>query len=120
LDEFPFERFAALLDRLPVTLIDRGKRELDVRWDRRVAEAAVRLYAEGWVAQMRLPEGDQVARVGKLTAAYREVLARMQAEVEAQVSGQGYYVPFGPVRMIVAQKSDEGLAWNGEDECAEL
>lgn len=107
LDTFPLDRFVALLDGLPVAWIDRGERSLDVRWDREMAGAAVRLYAEGWVAQMRLPEGNEAAR----RAAYRDVLAGMQAEVEGQMSRQGYYVPFGPVRMVVARKEDpKGLA----------
>jgi hypothetical protein len=100
LDEVPFERFEALLAGLPVVVLDRGERALDVRWEREVARAAVRLYAEGWVAQMRLPEGDEAAR----EAAYRETLTRMEAEVEEQMAKQGYYVPFGPVRMVIVQK----------------
>lgn len=100
LDELSFGRFAALLDGLPVTVLDRAERELDVRWDREVALAAARLYAEGWVAQMRLPADDAAAR----QAAYRSVLDRMLAEVEAQLARQGYYTPFGPVRMVVARK----------------
>jgi hypothetical protein len=58
-------------------------------------------YAEGWVVQMRLPERDNDAR----PAAYRKVLRRMKAEVEQQLAEQGYYVPFGPVRMVVARKA---------------
>jgi len=71
---------------------------------------AVELYAEGWVAQMRLPEEDAAAR----QAAYREALARMQSEVEVQMAKQGYYVPFGPVRMAVAQKT--GMGRGGMDD----
>jgi SAM-dependent methyltransferase len=100
LDEYPLQRFEALLDGLPVAWIDRAERELDVRWRGEVATRAVELYAEGWVAQMRLPPGDRAAR----EAAYRETLARMRSEVEAQITRQGYYVPFGPVRMVVVQK----------------
>jgi SAM-dependent methyltransferase len=97
-DEFPFKRFGALLDELPVTVIDRGERELDVRWDRQVAERAISLYAEGWVAQARFtdPAAQERTRI--------EVHSRMVVEMERQLDTQGYYVPFGPVRMVVARK----------------
>lgn len=100
LDEFPLQRFEALLNGLPVAWIDRVERELDVRWNREVAMRAVGLYAEGWVAQVRLPAGDRAAH----EVAYRNALDRMQSEVEAQMTRQGYYVPFGPVRMVIVQK----------------
>lgn len=98
LDEFPFERFEALLDELPMVVTDRGERALDVRWNRQVAEQAIALYAEGWVAQARLD--DPTAR----KQLYDEVHARMAAEMERQLAAQGYCVPFKPVRMVVARK----------------
>ena len=100
LDEFRFERFDELLKSLPLTLIERGEHHLDIKWDRDVATVAIRLYAEGWVAQMRLSEEDVAAR----EAAYSKVQERMAAEVEEQIAEQGYYVPFGPVRMIICRK----------------
>jgi SAM-dependent methyltransferase len=108
LDEFSLERLEAMLDGLPVTVLGRGERELNTRWDREVAEAAIRLYAEGWTAQMRLPEADEAAR----DVAYEEVLHRLEAEVEEQMAGQGYWVPFGPVRMVVARRA-EGVTRGG-------
>jgi len=98
LDEFPVERFDALLDGLPVAVTDRGERALDVRWKRQVAERAIALYAEGWVAQARA--SDQAAQDQIRT----EVRNRMAVEVERQLDTQGYYVPFGPVCMVVARK----------------
>jgi len=98
LDEFPLERFDALLEDLPVTVIDRGEQELDVRWSCQVAERAIGLYVEGWVAQARLD--DPTARKDL----YDEVKVRMHEEMERQLAAQGYYVPFGSVRMVVAQK----------------
>ena len=98
LDEFPFERFEDLLRGSPVTVTDRAERALDVRWDRQVAERAIQLYAEGWAAQARA--ADQAAQVRTRD----EVHQRMVAEMERQFATQGYYVPFGPVRMIVARK----------------
>jgi hypothetical protein len=62
---------------------------------------ATALYADGWVAQMRLPAEDTAAR----QAAYEEALGRMRSEMEAQLASQGYYVPFGPLRLVVARKT---------------
>jgi SAM-dependent methyltransferase len=100
MDTFSWQRLHALLEGLPAAWIDRAERALDVRWDREVANRAVELYAQGWVAQMRLPAGDRAAR----EAAYRETLERLLAEVEAQMESQGTYVPFAPVHLAVAQK----------------
>lgn len=99
LDEFPLERFDALLDGLGLVVMDHGARDLNVRWNREVAERAIALYAQGWVAQARAADQDaqEQTRV--------EVHARMAAEMERQLSIQGYYVPFGPARMLVAQKA---------------
>jgi ubiquinone/menaquinone biosynthesis C-methylase UbiE len=99
-DEFSSERLAGLLSGLPLDLVERSERELCVRWDREVAQAATQLYADGWVAQMRLPHDDPTAR----REAYRSNLAGMQSEMEEQMARQGCYVPFGPVRMVVAHR----------------
>jgi ubiquinone/menaquinone biosynthesis C-methylase UbiE len=99
LDEFPFERFGALLDGFPIKVMDRAERALEVRWTRQVAERAIKLYAEGWLAQSRLETPRERERL------YDEVYARMLAEMEQQLSNQGYYVPFGPVRIVVAQRT---------------
>jgi SAM-dependent methyltransferase len=104
LDEFPLRRFRVLLDGLPLAWIDGAERELDVRWKREVAMRAVELYADGWVAQMRLPAGDRAAR----EAAYRDTLACLQSKVEAQIARRGTYVPFGPVRLVILQKVGTG------------
>ena len=98
LDEFPFERFEALLDGLPVVVTDRAECPLDVRWNRQVAERAIALYAEGWVAQAR----DDNPAAQEQTRA--EVHRHMVAEMEHQLEAQGYYIPFGPLRLIAAQK----------------
>jgi ubiquinone/menaquinone biosynthesis C-methylase UbiE len=104
LDAFPLQRFEALLDGLPVVWIEGAERALDVRWMGEVAMRAVELYAEGWVAQMRLPAKDRATR----ELAYRETLNRLQSEVETQMTRQGYYVPFDLVRMVVAHKLGTG------------
>jgi hypothetical protein len=83
---------------LPATVIDRGERAPDLRWKRTVAEWAIQLYAEGWVAQARNVESRTQDQI------YREVHSRMAAEMERQLALQGYYVPFAPVRLVVARK----------------
>jgi SAM-dependent methyltransferase len=100
LDAYPLQRYRDLLDGLPLSWVDGAEQELDVRWAREVAMRAVELYAEGWVAQMRLPAGDVAAR----EAAYRDALNCLRSEVETQIARQGTYVPFGPVRLVVVQK----------------
>lgn len=97
LDTLPFERFDALLAGLPVTAIDRAERALDVQWNRRLAERAIALYAEGWVAQTRAT--DRAAQ--QQTRA--QIHNRLTAEMESQLATRGYYTPFEPVRMIVAR-----------------
>jgi SAM-dependent methyltransferase len=101
LDEFPFGRFDLLLHGLPLAVIDRAERALDVCWSREVAERAIALYAEGWAAQARLK--DESAR----ELARRDAYRRMAADMEHQLAEQGYYVPFGPVRMVVARKESD-------------
>jgi SAM-dependent methyltransferase len=98
LDEFPFERFDVLLAGQNVTVLYRGERELDTRWYRETAERAIELYAEGWVTQARATDPTAEARLLK------DVHSRMAAEMERQFSDQGCYIPFGPVRMVVARK----------------
>jgi SAM-dependent methyltransferase len=100
LDEFPFERFDLLLDGLPLLVIDRAERALDVRWNREVAERTITLYAKGWASQARLKDRSAWKQ------AHRDAHNRMMANMERQLAERGYYVPFGPVRMIVARQSD--------------
>jgi SAM-dependent methyltransferase len=101
LDEFVFERFDRLLAGLPLAVSDRAQRAPDARWSRQVAERAIDLYAEGWVAQARLD--DEAARVRARRTAHR----RMAAEMERQLAERGTYAPFGPVRLVVARKKEE-------------
>ena len=104
LDEFPFEKYDTMLSRLPIVVIDRAERALDARWDREVAKQAIALYAEGWVAQTRV--ADEMVQEETRVKVYRQ----MEEEVEHQLAMQGYYVPFGPVRLIVARKTWENAA----------
>jgi ubiquinone/menaquinone biosynthesis C-methylase UbiE len=98
LDEFPFERFDLLLHGLPLVVTDLAECALDVCWDRETAERAIALYAEGRAAQVRLD--DESAREQARCDTYH----RMEADMERQLAERGAYVPFGPVRMIVARR----------------
>ena len=80
-------------------VIDRAERTLNVRWNRDVAKQAIALYAEGWVAQTRVT--DKVVQEETRVEVYRQ----MEEKVEHRLATQGYYVPFGPVRLVVAQKT---------------
>jgi SAM-dependent methyltransferase len=93
-DEFPLERFDLLLASLPLVVVDRAERALDIRWDREVAERAIPLYSEGWGVQAQLKDRLAADRVS----------SRMLESMERQLAQRGYYVPFGPVRMVVARK----------------
>ena len=100
-DEFPIERLRGSLERLPLEALRSDERELDVRWNRGVAERAIELYADGWEAQVRSddPEAKGAARA--------KALARMRRELERQLTLRGFYVPFGPIRLVIARKTDD-------------
>ena len=98
-DEFPIERLRQLLDRLPLEALRFDERELDVRWNRDVAERAIELYAEGWEGQVRSDDP------GVKAEARAEALARMRRDLERQLTGRGFYVPFGPIRLVIATKT---------------
>jgi len=110
LDRYPAEEIERFLPGAPVELVDSGECALDVRWDRRVAERAVGLYAEGYVAQAR-PSGPE-ERDGILSEVHRQ----MAAEMERQLETQGYYVPFEPVHLIVVRKAGESIDSGGGDD----
>jgi hypothetical protein len=101
-DEFRVARFEALSDGLPMRLADHGERELDMGWQRPVAERAIDLYAAGWVAQSR--HTDPVMQ----DETRRQIQARMAEEMERQLATRGTHVPFGPVRLVVAYRMEVG------------
>jgi SAM-dependent methyltransferase len=107
LDRYPAEQTERLMEGEPVEPVDAGECALDVRWDRRVAERAVALYAEGYAAQARPSGPAERERI------YRQVYGQMVAQMEHQLGTQGYYVPFGPVQMIVVRKTGQGRAHGG-------
>jgi SAM-dependent methyltransferase len=99
LDEYSFEELEALCRGLPVNVIGQGECELDVRWNREIGERAITLYAEGWIAQRRVgaPDSSDTERV--------RYLKHLEGEMDRQLSERGYYVPFGPVRMVSCRKT---------------
>ena len=99
LDEFAFEKFEKLLNGLPIKILTREERTLDVQWNREVAEKAIELYAKGWVEQTRVADPKEKERV------CAEAYSKMKDKMERQFKRQGYYVPFGPIRLVIAQKS---------------
>jgi SAM-dependent methyltransferase len=97
-DEFSFERYKAMVSRLPIVVTDRAERGVDVRWSREVGERAIALYAEGWVAQTCITDPMEQERVRV------KVYRQMVEEMEEQLATQGCYVPLGPVRLVVGRK----------------
>ncbi|MFO7743662.1 MAG: class I SAM-dependent methyltransferase [Anaerolineae bacterium] len=98
LDEFPCDQFDRLLEGLPLLVVKHDEHPLDVRWGRQVAERASTLYAEGWVAQARV---DDLAAQQQV---YREAHAHMREQMEEQLQEKGYYVPFEPIRLVIARE----------------
>jgi SAM-dependent methyltransferase len=98
LDEYSFQRYDALLGPLDARIDIRDERDLDVKWDRETSSRAIELYADGWLQQKRL--GDP----GISRSAAAEYAQGLWADAEIQLSARGYYVPFGPVRMVVCRR----------------
>lgn len=99
LDDFTFDRVDSLLRDVPVSIVDRSERSLDVRWDRTVAERAIAVYADGWLGQIRDADPEKRERIR--IAVYQ----KMREDMIRQLDAQGFYTPFGPTRMIVARKT---------------
>jgi SAM-dependent methyltransferase len=100
-DEFTFGYLSSFLNRECVKPTLKDEFVLDVKWNRSVAEEAIRVYGEGWVTQSRVSgERDKEKVYG---AAYE----RMRADMEQQLDAQGFYFPFGPVRLVIAEKVQE-------------
>jgi SAM-dependent methyltransferase len=112
LDECSFERYETLLRPLDVTIDMRDEHDLDVKWDRDTAEHAIRLYAEGWLEQKRL------GQPGIPHSAGTDYAERLRAEAESQLSEHGYYVPFGPVRVVVCRKAVDSLRGSPRNQLA--
>lgn len=109
LDEYAHERYEELLAPLSVQILDHGEREPDVRWDRATAECAISLYSQGWLEQRRQgdPEGAE-----RDAARYAD---RLRREAERQLASRGYYVPFGPIRMVICQNGRGSFGSSSSD-----
>lgn len=94
-DEFMFSDFLAAVQGLPVKEISRGEQRVDVRWNKKTALRAIELYARGWIAQQRGERDD---------LNYDEKYRALLRDMERQMRELGYYVPFGPMRMMVFEK----------------
>jgi SAM-dependent methyltransferase len=101
MDEFPLDRFEKLLEGLPLSIMLRAERSLDVRWTREVATRAIEVFADGWVVQTRTVDPEEQERTRA------DVRTKMTAEMERQLEATGHYVPFGPVRMVVARRIED-------------
>lgn len=95
----------AVIDEIDVTvdktlfdIITKMEYVLDVQWDRAVAEKAIELYAQGWVAQTR------PRRKKPVVHSYEQVYQRMKSNMNKQFAEQGFYVPFGPIYVHVMKK----------------
>jgi SAM-dependent methyltransferase len=99
-DEYCFDDLDAFLRGLAVRFVERGERELNVRWGRETAERAVELYANGWVQQRRLGSS------ADLNEERDRIRSRLFEGMRNQLSRQGTYVPFGPMRMAVYAKTE--------------
>ncbi len=100
LDEFSFSQLANLLGDLPIEVIDYADRSLNVQWKREVAERAIELFSQGWVVQAR-PESETEKK-----KIFEETLNRLKLDLEQQLSDKGYYVPFGPIHLIIGRKKE--------------
>jgi len=98
LDTFSFARFDRLLRESSLQVTDRAERALAVRWSRPVAERAIELYADGWADQARVSDLKERERIRSRAA------RRLKADLARQLASTGFFVPFGPVRMVVARK----------------
>jgi ubiquinone/menaquinone biosynthesis C-methylase UbiE len=99
LDEYPFSQFTEALHNLPVEILDFAEQTVDSRWTQEIAEKAIELYAQGWAAQARHSKGDDQEQT------YTQIYQRLQKDLEKQLSSKGYFIPFGPIRMLTLRKT---------------
>ena len=101
LDEFSCSKLTNLCKDLPIVVEDHGEQGLDICWSREVAERAIRLYAEGWVAQAHPDRETEKKRI------FEKRLNLLREDMEQQITEKGHYIPFGPIDMILCRKHDE-------------
>jgi len=99
LENYPSPQYLELINRLPVDIIKTGTYDPNIRWPRDVAERAIHLFADGWVAQTRSKNLSDQRKT------YTKVLSEMKTKMERQLADQGYYEPFEPVNLVIVQKT---------------
>ena len=102
-EEFNCDILLSLLNNECIKTILKDEFALNVKWNRPVAEIAIKLYSNGWAAQSRVTNAKQKESVR--IATYK----RMKADMEQQLRNKGFYVPHAPVRMVVAAKTKRDL-----------
>ena len=100
-DEFNLDVLLSFLQANYMKTTLRDQFELNVKWNRPVAEAAIRVYSKGWIAQLRVADKTEEDRV--CCTEYR----RMRTDMERQLGATGFYVPFGPMRLVISVKMKE-------------
>lgn len=98
IDEFDFGEYDSFLDLLQFKILVQAEYTLDIQWNRDIAQAAITLYAKGWVEQLRLE--DKTKKEIEFTRIYQ----KMKQDMEEQLANRGYFIPFGPMRMFILEK----------------
>ena len=98
IDEFDFSEYDSFLDLLQFEVIVQGEYTLDIQWHRPIAEQAIRLYAKGWVEQQRIKVQS------KKESEFIRIHRKMREDMERQFQSRGYFIPFGPIRMLILKK----------------
>lgn len=98
-DEFDFDVLFSFMNGNCIKTTLKDEFELDIKWSRSVAEAAIRVYSKGWAVQSRVAGENEKER------AYSTAYVRMRNDMEEQLDAKGFYVPHGPVRLVVAEKA---------------
>jgi len=97
-DELPVSEFKEYLANIDHDVIKEIPLTVDVKWKRHIAERAIELYADGWIAQTELTDAHDKERL------FDKVYHDMKTSMEEQLKKHGFYMPFDNMRMIVFQK----------------
>lgn len=96
IDEFTFDKYDQLLKSAQFKVLLKDEYVLNIKWNRDIAEQAIKLYAHGWVQQQRNENHKKIK--------YHKIHKKMKEDMEKQLTTLGYYIPFGPLRMLVLRK----------------
>ena len=98
IDEFDFCEYDSFLDLLQFKILVQDEYTLAIRWNRQIAQEAIMLYAKGWIEQMRI-----VDKTEKETE-FKRIYQKMRKDMIEQFKTRGYFIPFGPMRMLILEK----------------